>query len=128
MPAGFKIVNGATTVDKGIVIEDVTETATKGSQFVWVPVGTITKADGTTVTITLGRYDFDATTEKQEEKMRKKVLHLLLFVLILAGVYYYEIDNSVSVSAATDTYVARDPFYSLTDSSVNRMSSEHFQM
>ena len=33
VPAGFKIVEGATTVDKGIVIEDVTETATKGSQF-----------------------------------------------------------------------------------------------
>ena len=65
MPAGFKIVNGATTVDKGIVIEDVTETATKGSQFVWVPVGTITKADGTTATITLGRYDFDSTTGKE---------------------------------------------------------------
>ena len=65
VPAGFKIVEGATTVDKGIVIEDVTETATKGSQFVWVPVGTITKADGTTVTITLGRYDFDATTGKE---------------------------------------------------------------
>ena len=65
VPAGFKIVNGATTVDKGIVIEDVTETATKGSQFVWVPVGTITKADGTTATITLGRYDFDATTGKE---------------------------------------------------------------
>ena len=62
VPAGFKIVEGATTVDKGIVIEDVTETATKGSQFVWVPVGTITKADGTTATITLGRYDFDSTT------------------------------------------------------------------
>ena len=62
VPAGFKIVNGATTVDKGIVIEDVTETATKGSQFVWVPVGTITKANGTTVTITLGRYDFNSTT------------------------------------------------------------------
>ncbi len=62
VPAGFKIVNGATTVDKGIVIEDVTETATKGSQFVWVPVGSITKADGTTATITLGRYDFDSTT------------------------------------------------------------------
>ena len=27
-----------------------------------VPVGTITKADGTTATITLGRYDFDSTT------------------------------------------------------------------
>ena len=65
VPAGFKIVNGATTVDKGIVIEDVTETATKGSQFVWIPVGTITKADGTTATITLGRYDFDATTGKE---------------------------------------------------------------
>ena len=62
VPAGFKIINGATTVDKGIVIENVTETATKGSQFVWVPVGTITKADGTTATITLGRYDFNSTT------------------------------------------------------------------
>ena len=62
VPAGFKIVNGATTVDKGIVIEDVTETATKGSQFVWIPVGTIIKSDGTNVTITLGRYDFDSTT------------------------------------------------------------------
>ena len=62
VPAGFKIVDGATTVDKGIVIEDVTETATKGSQFVWIPVGTITKSDGTTATITLGRYDFNSTT------------------------------------------------------------------
>ena len=59
MPAGFKIVNGATTVDKGIVIEDVTETATKGSQFVWVTVGSITKADGTTTEIKLNRYTFD---------------------------------------------------------------------
>ena len=65
VPAGFKIVEGATTVDKGIVIEDVTETATKGSQFVWIPVGTITKSDGTTATITLGRYDFDSTTGKE---------------------------------------------------------------
>ena len=65
VPAGFKIIEGATTVDKGIVIEDVTETATKGSQFVWIPVGTITKSDGTTATITLGRYDFDATTGKE---------------------------------------------------------------
>ncbi|MFQ9263832.1 MAG: hypothetical protein ACLR44_01890 [Clostridia bacterium] len=60
VPAGFKIINGATTVDKGIVIEDVTETATKGSQFVWIPVGTITKADGTSVEINLNRYTFDS--------------------------------------------------------------------
>ena len=62
VPAGFKITSDATTVDKGIVIEDMTETATKGSQFVWVPVGTITKLDGTKTTITLGRYDFDYST------------------------------------------------------------------
>ena len=60
VPAGFKIINGATTADKGIVIEDVTETATKGSQFVWIPVGTITKADGTSVEINLNRYTFDS--------------------------------------------------------------------
>ena len=41
VPAGFKITNDATTVDKGIVIEDVTSGATAGSQFVWVPVGKI---------------------------------------------------------------------------------------
>ena len=68
IPAGFKIIGDATTVDKGIVIEDATvdkdgkPTATAGSQFVWIPVGTITKADGTETTITLGRYEFDKTT------------------------------------------------------------------
>ena len=68
IPAGFKITGDATTVDKGIVIEDATvdkdgkPTATAGSQFVWVPVGKITKADGTETTITLGRYEFDKTT------------------------------------------------------------------
>ena len=44
IPAGFKIIGEATTVDKGIVIEDATSGATAGSQFVWVPVGKITKA------------------------------------------------------------------------------------
>ena len=62
IPAGFKVTGDATTVDKGIVIEDATSGATAGSQFVWVPVGKITKADGTETTITLGRYDFDKTT------------------------------------------------------------------
>ena len=68
IPAGFKIIGDATTVDKGIVIEDATvdkegnPTATAGSQFVWVPVGKITKADGTETTITLGRYSFNSST------------------------------------------------------------------
>ena len=64
IPAGFKIVsddttNNAQTVDKGIVIEDVTETATKGSQFVWIPIGKIKKEDGSVTTISLNRYTFD---------------------------------------------------------------------
>ena len=63
VPAGFKIVsdattNNATTVDQGIVIEDATGTATNGSQFVWIPVGDIKKADGTTTAIALNRYTF----------------------------------------------------------------------
>ena len=68
IPAGFKIIGEATTVDKGIVIEDATvdsngnATPTNGSQFVWVPVGKITKADGTETTITLGRYSFNSST------------------------------------------------------------------
>ena len=63
VPAGFKIVSDGTTsnaqtVDKGIVVEDATGKATNGSQFVWIPVGTITKADGSTTTINLDRYTF----------------------------------------------------------------------
>ena len=71
VPAGFKIVsnsdtNNATTVDKGIVIEDATSGATAGSQFVWIPVGKIytdvSKTEANTKTIELGRYEFDKTT------------------------------------------------------------------
>ena len=74
VPAGFKIVsdattNNATTVDQGIVIEDATGTATNGSQFVWIPVGDIKKADGTTTAIALNRYTFaeDGTPTAQNE-------------------------------------------------------------
>ena len=70
IPAGFKITGDATTVDKGIVIEDATSGATAGSQFVWVPVGKITKADGTETEIKLNRYTFASNgtpTEQNEE-------------------------------------------------------------
>ena len=70
IPAGFKVTGDATTVDKGIVIEDATSGATAGSQFVWVPVGKITKADGTETEIKLNRYTFAGNgtpTEKNEE-------------------------------------------------------------
>ena len=66
VPAGFKITNDASTVDKGIVIEDATTGATAGSQFVWIPVGKIytdvAKTDANAKTIELGRYSFDYST------------------------------------------------------------------
>ena len=74
VPTGFKIVSdsttsNATTVDKGIVIEDATSGATAGSQFVWIPVGKIytdvAKTDANAKTIELGRYEFDETTGKE---------------------------------------------------------------
>ena len=61
VPAGFKIVNPDDDVTKGIVIEDVNagDNNTKGSQFVWIPVGkVITDSNGSITTITLGRYIF----------------------------------------------------------------------
>ena len=59
VPAGFKVVNPHDNVEKGIIIEDVSagDNNTKGSQFVWVPVGKIKTSQGEK-TITLGRYDF----------------------------------------------------------------------
>ena len=64
LPAGFKVVvnddtGNAKTVGKGIVIEDATDAATKGSQFVWIPVGDVKTADEGTVNIELNRYTFD---------------------------------------------------------------------
>ena len=63
VPDGFKITNDATTVDKGIVIEDSTSATTAGSQFVWIPVGKIytdtARTEANAKTIELNRYTFD---------------------------------------------------------------------
>ena len=62
VPEGFKVASdSATDVTGGVVIEDVNHGATEGSQFVWIPVGTIyTNAEQTTYeTIELGRYVFN---------------------------------------------------------------------
>ena len=64
IPGGFKVAeDSGDTVGQGIVIEDVSASGdenVKGSQFVWIPVGTFVKDDGTTSNeITLGRYTFD---------------------------------------------------------------------
>ena len=64
VPAGFKISEDSpVTIPEGVVIEDSTagDENTKGSQFVWIPVGdVITDSNGSTTTITLGRYDFNS--------------------------------------------------------------------
>ena len=58
VPAGFKILNTSDNVTNGIIIEDTRYENTKGSQFVWIPVGDVIKADKTTVNIKLSRYTF----------------------------------------------------------------------
>ena len=72
VPAGFKIVNTNDYVTDGIIIEDVSHEATKGSQFVWIPVGDIIKEDKTTENITLSRYDFDENG-KETDKTDKSI-------------------------------------------------------
>ena len=63
IPAGFKVVNPQDNVENGIIIEDVSagNTNTKGSQFVWVPVGKIQTTNGEKEII-LGRYTFSTST------------------------------------------------------------------
>ena len=66
VPAGFKIASDSgNTVQQGIVIEDVSasnDVNVQGSQYVWIPVGTFTKDDGSTSEeIILGRYTFDTS-------------------------------------------------------------------
>ena len=63
VPKGFKVVNTSDNVEAGIIIEDVSakDDITKGSQFVWIPVGTIKTSKGE-ITINLDRYTFAETT------------------------------------------------------------------
>ena len=66
VPKGFKIASDSgDTVQQGIVIEDVSasiDSAVQGSQYVWIPVGTFTKDDGSPSNeIKLGRYTFDSS-------------------------------------------------------------------
>ena len=71
VPAGFKIINPTENVTNGIVVEDVSHSATAGSQFVWIPVGEIIKdSAGNKENITLGRYVFksDGTVDTELSK------------------------------------------------------------
>ena len=57
VPAGFEVVNPNDNVEDGIIIRDVTYENTKGSEFVWIPTGTIHTSKGD-ITINLDRYTF----------------------------------------------------------------------
>lgn len=67
VPAGFKIVNTNDYVTDGIIIEDVSYEATKGSQFVWIPVGNIKTEDNTIENIKLSRYTFDEDGKETDQ-------------------------------------------------------------
>ena len=96
IPKGFKIASDSgTKITQGIVIEDVSAgtSVTKGSQFVWIPNGTVyTNTSGTTTeTITLGRYeDFSAMTPKQPASKTDYTEPISI------GSAYFEFDNSNS--------------------------------
>lgn len=67
VPGGFEVVNPEDNVTDGIIIEDVNagDEDTKGSQFVWIPVGdVITDKSGSRTKIELGRYTFSSTEVK----------------------------------------------------------------
>ncbi len=66
VPAGFKVQDSRKTVPEGIVIVDISHEATKGSEFVWIPVGTVNRDEGEPVTIKLSRYTFGATGKETD--------------------------------------------------------------
>ena len=103
VPAGFKIAeDSATSVTGGVVIEDVTAKGateyTKGSQFVWVPVGDV-KTDnlGNSTNITLGRYLFEEDgKENLIQSADDYANETNLPDQITSGYYYQELLNSTN--------------------------------
>lgn len=111
VPAGFGISssNGkAENVAEGIIIQD-----SDGNQFVWVPVGTITKDNGEQVTIPLGRYsDFsiNSNTGKYEtiqgvtENNRYIPTTTAHAIRARLGRFYEFKDEAESISTNNTTY------------------------
>ena len=71
VPSGFKIVNPDDNVEDGIIIEDVSHEHTKGSQFVWIPVGDVKTRDTGTINIELNRYTFDSNGKETKQGSNK---------------------------------------------------------
>ena len=108
VPGGYKIIVD-TTVDKGVVIAD-----SSGNEFVWIPVGTITKADGTQVTIDLGRYTFDTSTGSPTLVQAGSAYASTVTI----GDYYQELATSRTSDGSTTNTTAKNlaQFYEKTNS------------
>ena len=96
VPAGFKVINPTENVTNGIVVEDVSHSATAGSQFVWIPVGEVVKKikDGvkSTETITLSRYTFaDDSTGTPKDQGANEIED-----------DYYSSYNHIEINASTN--------------------------
>ena len=104
IPGGFKVVpnspegtdesekvdytyngDGTPAVQDGIVIEDE-----EGNQFVWIPVGDIKNKDGSTTTITLGRYTFDRTNGTPTLQQNADNYTQIVTVFDVEENYYYQ--------------------------------------
>ena len=100
VPAGFKVVNPQDNVEKGIIIEDVSagDANTKGSQFVWIPVGKIKTSQGEKE-ITLGRYTFDDSGNKTlVQSAENYAAETQLKTSSTSSYYYRELLNTTSSS------------------------------
>ncbi len=113
VPGGFKVVpngtgdvrytyagGGRPAVQDGIVIQD-----SEGNQFVWIPVGTIKNKNGTSTTITLGRYTFNTTNGTPS--LKQNATNYSSVVTIES--YYQELTSSSGNTAARSlsTFVSR---------------------
>ena len=115
IPKGFKVVAHGTVagsatytysgdnipaVQDGIVIENGTD----GNQFVWVPVGTIKNKNGSTNTITLGRYEFDSNTGALKSTTPAQVASVENCTqAVKIDSYYQELSTSRGGNSAEDS-------------------------
>ena len=87
-------------VQDGIVIENGTD----GNQFVWVPVGTIKNKNGSTNTITLGRYEFDSNTGALKSTTPAQVASVENCTqAVKIDSYYQELSTSRGGNSAEDS-------------------------
>ena len=118
VPKGFGIAtDSGTKVEEGIVIEDVSHTDTKGSQFVWVPVGEITKTGGTKATITLGRYKFNSPSNGTETPVQAQTgtTYTATTSASVISSYYYEFKDAAESQAIKSATYGNTKAKSISD-------------